>query len=424
MPTATQLRDALDAAMDSNDPLYGDSDLRTATKDTLWQTLGDVFEPYTGSTTNISTSAPTVTDDSAHGYAVGDRWIDTTLGDDYTLVDATPGAAVWNQDNGAGGGGGGAPTTADYLVKTANGSLAAERVVTDTLTIAWDWGSAGQAKANVSDNSISYAKVQNVTTTDKVLGRFSSGAGNIEEIDCTAAGRALLDDASATAQRATLSAAPNDADFLVKTAHSELTGERVVTDTSNVTWDWATSGQAKANVVGVTDGAATALTIETLTDGKLLKRSGTTIASADGYAPVWATWTTGVTTSSNTGVIAGPTISISATGTYIIMAWGKQNTSAAATGVRPFLQGSGGLTVSDMLITVRCQYSANDEIQAFASSLGGIPLIGNGSTSAAPFYINGYLVVNGTGTLEVWVASEGVNNVTMSSCYVQLTRIA
>lgn len=49
-----------------------------------------------------------------------------------------------------GGGGAGAPTSADYLVKTANGGLSAERVVTDTSTITWDWGTAGQAKANAA----------------------------------------------------------------------------------------------------------------------------------------------------------------------------------------------------------------------------------------------------------------------------------
>lgn len=43
-----------------------------------------------------------------------------------------------------------------------------------------------------------------VTATDMVLGRSTAGAGNIEEIACTAAGRALLDDANATAQRVTL----------------------------------------------------------------------------------------------------------------------------------------------------------------------------------------------------------------------------
>ena len=40
----------------------------------------------------------------------------------------------------------GAPTTADYLVKTADGTLSAERVVTDTTSITVDWATAGQAK--------------------------------------------------------------------------------------------------------------------------------------------------------------------------------------------------------------------------------------------------------------------------------------
>lgn len=44
-----------------------------------------------------------------------------------------------------------APTTADYLVKTANGSLSAERVVTDTASVVWDWATGGQAKATVPD---------------------------------------------------------------------------------------------------------------------------------------------------------------------------------------------------------------------------------------------------------------------------------
>lgn len=47
------------------------------------------------------------------------------------------------------------------------------------------------------------AKVQ-VSATDRLLGRSTSGAGAHEEITCTAAGRAILDDADAAAQRTTL----------------------------------------------------------------------------------------------------------------------------------------------------------------------------------------------------------------------------
>lgn len=47
-------------------------------------------------------------------------------------------------------------------------------------------------------------KRDNVAATDKLLGRSTSGAGAIEEIACTAAGRALLDDAASSNQRTTL----------------------------------------------------------------------------------------------------------------------------------------------------------------------------------------------------------------------------
>jgi hypothetical protein len=48
------------------------------------------------------------------------------------------------------------------------------------------------------------AKLLVLSATDRLLGRSSSGAGPAEEIACTAAGRALIDDADAAAQRTTL----------------------------------------------------------------------------------------------------------------------------------------------------------------------------------------------------------------------------
>ena len=57
---------------------------------------------------------------------------------------------------------------------------------------------------DITNSSVTYAKIQNVSATDRLLGRSSAGSGVVEEITCTAAGRALLDDANATAQIATL----------------------------------------------------------------------------------------------------------------------------------------------------------------------------------------------------------------------------
>lgn len=56
----------------------------------------------------------------------------------------------------------------------------------------------------IDNDAVTYAKIQNVSATDRLLGRSTAGAGDIEEITCTAAGRAILDDADAAAQRTTL----------------------------------------------------------------------------------------------------------------------------------------------------------------------------------------------------------------------------
>lgn len=46
--------------------------------------------------------------------------------------------------------------------------------------------------SKITDGNVTYAKIQNVSTTDKILGRSSIGAGVIEEITCTASARTFL----------------------------------------------------------------------------------------------------------------------------------------------------------------------------------------------------------------------------------------
>jgi hypothetical protein len=77
-----------------------------------------------------------------------------------------------------------APLDADYLVKTSNPTLSAERIVTDdTNNITWDWTVAGQVKAIIAPNSVTYSKMQDITATSRILGRRTAGAGDPEE--CT-----------------------------------------------------------------------------------------------------------------------------------------------------------------------------------------------------------------------------------------------
>lgn len=79
------------------------------------------------------------------------------------------------------GGGGGAPTTVEYLVGALDAGLSAERLVTDTATLAWDLSVAGQAKANVPNDAITYAKLQNLAGFS-IPAKATSGAGDAADL--------------------------------------------------------------------------------------------------------------------------------------------------------------------------------------------------------------------------------------------------
>ena len=62
-------------------------------------------------------------------------------------------------------GGGGAPVDAQYLVAAADPTLTAERVVTDSATIEWDFTTPGQAQASVASDSIDTTHLANGAVT-------------------------------------------------------------------------------------------------------------------------------------------------------------------------------------------------------------------------------------------------------------------
>lgn len=67
-----------------------------------------------------------------------------------------------------------------------------------------DNGAIDLAKLNQASTTKLGVAALGVTGTDKIIGRFSAGAGAAEEITLTAAGRQLLDDVDVSAQRTTL----------------------------------------------------------------------------------------------------------------------------------------------------------------------------------------------------------------------------
>ncbi len=74
-----------------------------------------------------------------------------------------------------------------------------------TITLTGDVTGSGTGSfaATIAADAVTFAKMQNVAT-DTLLGRVTSGTGDVETVPLTAAGRALIDDVDAAAQRSTL----------------------------------------------------------------------------------------------------------------------------------------------------------------------------------------------------------------------------
>ena len=111
------------------------------------------------------------------------------------------------------------------------------------------------ATDGIANDAITYAKIQNVSATDRLLGRSSAGAGDIEEIVCTAFARGFLDDVDAAAARSTIGAAA--------TSHTHAASDVSAAGSSGQVM--FNSGGAFAGDSGMTyDSATGALTVGSL----------------------------------------------------------------------------------------------------------------------------------------------------------------
>lgn len=121
------------------------------------------------------------------------------------------------------------------------------------------------ATAGIADDAVTYAKIQNVTATDRLLGRSTSGAGDIEEIVCTAFARGLLDDVDSAAARKTIGAAA--------TSHTHTASEVSAAGSSGQVM--FNSGGAFAGDAGLTyDSATDTLTVGTAGSGAIVMGNG------------------------------------------------------------------------------------------------------------------------------------------------------
>lgn len=115
-----------------------------------------------------------------------------------------------------------APPDAAYLVASGNTLLTGERVVTDTPTITWDLATAGQAKAIIPPDAVTYAHLQPVTSS-RLLGRYAADAGDVQEIT---PGSGLVLDASGV-----LSAVPGGGAQPLDATLTALAGVTTAADT-------------------------------------------------------------------------------------------------------------------------------------------------------------------------------------------------
>lgn len=159
---------------------------------------------------------------------------------------------------------GGAPTNAEYITASANATLSAERVLTDSSTIAKNTAVAGQVAFDVINSSITDAKLANAAANtvkcnatasaaapsniaigaSQLFGRGSTG--NLAPI--TLGTNLSMTGTTLNAAGGGGGGAPTDADYIVITANAGLSAERVFTDSATVVKNTATAGQVSFDI--------------------------------------------------------------------------------------------------------------------------------------------------------------------------------
>lgn len=227
--------------------------------------------------------------------------------------------------------------------------------------------------AAISGSAITYAKLQNVSATDRLLGRSSVGSGIVEEIVCTAAGRALIDDASASDQRTTLGLAIGtnvqayDAGLQSIAGLTTASGQFIYTTASDT---YATTTLTSAGRA-LLDDADVATQRTTLGLGTIATQAANAVAITGGSATLSGLTSTvasiGTATISNgSATLSGLTSSVSSLGTATI-------TGGSITGITDLAVADGGTGASTAAnARTNLGLAIDTDVQAYDAGLQSI----------------------------------------------------
>jgi len=225
MPTPIQLRRNGTAASTPSSLLHGEVALNYADGKLFWKDASNVIQSFTFQAYALSSHT--------HGNITNAGAIGSTSG--LPVITTTSGVLTTGTFS----------TSAGTFCEGNDARLSDTRTPTD--------GSVTTAK--IANDAVTYAKLQNVSATDRILGRSSVGSGDVEEISCGSFGRSLIGSADAAAARTTLSVQP--------TASPAFTGAATFDNTGNVVPLTVTNaGTANSFVVNDASGDTTPFVID------------------------------------------------------------------------------------------------------------------------------------------------------------------
>lgn len=176
-------------------------------------------------------------------------------------------------------------------------------------------GAESVGTTELADDGVTYAKLQNVSAQYRLLGRSSSGAGDAEEIATSAFILTLLDDANAAAALTTLGAQPLDADLTALAGLTSAANKGIQFTGSGAagTYDLTAAGKA---LLDDADAAAQRVTLGVATRVLPILFDGAGAVIPTGVYPAHYQWRTAAT-------ITGWRLVADQVGSVVIDVWSR-----------------------------------------------------------------------------------------------------